>query len=73
MAQFGDLRTPAGLTALNTYLLTRSYIDGFKPSQADVAVFAGLSAAVDEAKFPHVARWASHIASFPSTKRASYD
>ncbi len=69
MAQFGDLKAAAGLTALNTYLLTRSYIDGFKPTQADVAVYAQLSTIIDEQKYQNVARWAKHIGSFSSCKR----
>jgi len=71
-AQFGDLKSAGGLTALNTFLLTRSYIDGFKPSQADVTIFSQLTAAVDEAKYGNVARWAKHIGSFTTCKRASW-
>jgi len=71
-AQFGDLKSAGGLTALNTYLLTRSYIDGFKPTQADVAVFSQLMAEVDATKYQNVARWAKHIASFCAGKRATW-
>ena len=34
------------------------------PSQADVAVFKGISAAPDATAFPSVARWYSHIKSY---------
>jgi len=64
MADFGDLRSNKGLSALNEYLLTRSYIEGFKPSAADDNVFAQTAAVIDENKFPHAARWHKHIASF---------
>jgi len=72
MANFGDLKAAAGLGKLNDYLLTRSYIEGFKPSQADVAVFSQLSAVVDDGKYPNVARWSVHIASFSPCKRSNW-
>lgn len=34
------------------------------PSQADVVSFKAFSAAPDAAKYPHVARWYKHIASY---------
>lgn len=36
------------------------------PSQADVAVFKALSSAPDSEKFPHAARWYSHISTYES-------
>jgi len=51
---------------LNSWLTTRSYITGFAPSQADVAVFKALSSSPDAEKFPHAARWYSHISTFES-------
>ncbi|KAK3346177.1 hypothetical protein B0T25DRAFT_551314 [Lasiosphaeria hispida] len=61
---FTDLLTDAGLTVLNNWLLTRSYITGFNASQADVAVFKALSSSPDAAKYPNAARWYKHIASY---------
>lgn len=49
---------------LNNWLLTRSYVVGYTPSQADVATFKALSSAPDAAKYPNAARWYKHIASF---------
>jgi elongation factor 1-beta len=60
---FSDLTTDAGLTALNTYLTTRSYISGYAPTQADVTVYKAVSKAPDASKYPHVDRWYRHIAS----------
>jgi len=60
---FIDLLTDAGLAVLNSWLTTRSYVLGYAPSQADVAVFKALKSA-PEAKYPHAARWYKHIASF---------
>jgi len=61
---FVDLLTDAGLTMLNSWLTTRSYIVGYAPTQADVVSFKALSSAPDATKFPHAARWYKHIASY---------
>ncbi|KAK4124295.1 hypothetical protein N657DRAFT_571835 [Parathielavia appendiculata] len=73
---FTDLLSDAGLTVLNNWLLTRSYITGYaftdlvhpprsySASQADVVVFKALSANPDAAKYPNAARWYKHIASY---------
>ncbi|KAF7307871.1 hypothetical protein MKEN_01147600 [Mycena kentingensis (nom. inval.)] len=53
----------ANLTKLETHLATRSYVEGFTPSQADVVVFKAISSAPTS---PHVARWYSHIKSYES-------
>ncbi|CAJ2501767.1 Uu.00g046200.m01.CDS01 [Anthostomella pinea] len=61
---FTDLVSDAGLTMLNSWLTTRSYIATYSPSQADVACFKAIKSAPDASKFPHAARWYKHIASF---------
>jgi len=61
---FADLLTDAGLTVLNSWLTTRSYIIGYAPSQADVATYKGLKSAPDATKYPHAARWYKHITSY---------
>ncbi|KAK0714229.1 hypothetical protein B0T21DRAFT_297273 [Apiosordaria backusii] len=73
---FTDLLSDAGLTVLNNWLLTRSYITGYvvffpftplasySPSQADIVTFKALSSAPDAAKYPNAARWYKHIASY---------
>ncbi|CAG9970872.1 unnamed protein product [Clonostachys byssicola] len=63
---FADLLTDAGLATLNSWVTTRSYIVGHSPSQADVAVYKALSSAPDAEKYPHAARWYSHVATFES-------
>jgi elongation factor 1-beta len=60
---FTELAADAGLTVLNSWLETRSYITGISPSQADVAVFNAVSKTPGLAKYPHVARWYKHIGS----------
>ncbi|KAF3016851.1 Translation elongation factor 1 beta [Neopestalotiopsis sp. 37M] len=64
---FTDILSDAGLTVLNNWLQTRSYIvaaPAYAPTQADVATFKALQSAPDAAKYPHAARWYKHIATF---------
>lgn len=55
-----DINSDSGLNALNEYIKTRSYIEGFEPSQADVSVYEALNAAPSK-KYVHVCRWYNHI------------
>ncbi|BFZ01999.1 hypothetical protein BsWGS_05038 [Bradybaena similaris] len=64
---FGDLKSQSGLQVLNTFLEERSYIDGYVPSQADIAVFVAVSNP-PPASLPHALRWYNHIASYESQK-----
>merc|ERR1712012_822349 len=59
----GDLKSAAGVKALNEYLAEHSYIEGYVPSQADTAVFEALSGA-PKSDTPHALRWYNHIKSF---------
>ncbi|KKY35868.1 putative elongation factor 1-beta [Diaporthe ampelina] len=63
---FTDLVSDAGLSVLDSYLSTRSYIVGYTASQADVATFKAISSAPDASKYPNAARWYKHIASYES-------
>jgi elongation factor 1-beta len=58
---FGDLKTPAGVKALDSFLADHSYVEGFVPSQADTQVYEALGAAPKDA---HALRWYNHIKSF---------
>jgi elongation factor 1-beta len=59
-----SLGNEAGLPALEEWLKTRSYIDGYAPSQADVAALKAITYSVDAGKFPNVSRWRRHIKTF---------
>jgi len=72
MVEFKDLTSDAGLTELNKHLATRSYIDGFKPSQSDNNVLTKINATVNATKYPHVDRWLRHVLSFPVNIRYSW-
>ncbi|EDO33954.1 predicted protein [Nematostella vectensis] len=65
---FGDLKSQAGLSALNTFLTERSYIEGYVPSQADAVVFEALKSA-PPASLPHALRWYNHIVSYGEGKQ----
>uniref|UniRef100_H0WT90 Cysteine--tRNA ligase, cytoplasmic n=1 Tax=Otolemur garnettii TaxID=30611 RepID=H0WT90_OTOGA len=51
----------ARVQALNEHLSTRSYVQGYSLSQADVDVFRQLSAPPVDPRLFHVARWFRHI------------
>jgi len=72
MPGFKNLNSDAGLKELNDYLSTRSYIEGYSPSQEDVNVWNNVTHTVDSGKFPHVARWHGHIFSFPACQRKRF-
>jgi len=52
---------PVELSKLEEHLSKRSYVEGYTPSQADVAVFKALS---QDLGYPNVARWYKHIKSY---------
>jgi elongation factor 1-beta len=66
---FGDVGTPAGLKKLNDHLKTRSYVDGYQPSQADTGAFDKVKAAPSGKDLPYIARWYSHIKSFGDLRK----
>ncbi|EME48661.1 hypothetical protein DOTSEDRAFT_67639 [Dothistroma septosporum NZE10] len=61
---FTDFVSDTGLTLLDHWVKTRSYIVGYGPSQADVKVFQGFSEQPKVEKYPHAYRWYKHIATF---------
>ncbi|XP_053707086.1 elongation factor 1-beta isoform X1 [Synchiropus splendidus] len=64
---FGDLKSASGLKVLNDFLADRSYIEGYVPSQADVAVFEAISSP-PSGDMCHALRWYNHIKSYQSEK-----
>jgi len=66
---FGDLHKPDGLKTLDQFLEDKSYIQGYQPSQADVAVYEALSGA-PSANLVHAFRWYKQISSYGKDLKA---
>lgn len=62
----------ASLGDLDAFLRGRSYVVGFSATQTDVELFNALGKAPDAAKFPNVARFYNHIASFSADARKAF-
>lgn len=63
---FVDFMTDTGVSMLESWVTTRSYVSGYGPSQADVASFKALPGPPKVEKYPHAWRWYKHIASYQS-------
>jgi len=61
---FTDFVSDSGLTLLNNWLKTRSYISGYQPSQADVVSFKALKEPPPVERYPYAYRWYNHIKSY---------
>ncbi|SCV73959.1 BQ2448_6389 [Microbotryum intermedium] len=61
---FPEFTSPAGLQSLEAHLQHVSYVEGYQPSQADVAVYRALPSNPDAALYPHSARWYKHLQSY---------
>ncbi|PAA59197.1 hypothetical protein BOX15_Mlig010068g2 [Macrostomum lignano] len=68
---FGDLKTEGAVKKLNAYLADKSYIEGYQPTAADVAVFDALSGAPKDS-LNHALRWYKHIASYSKAERSGF-
>jgi len=63
---FTDFVSDAGLTLLNNWAKTHSYIVGYTPSQADVKVFQQIKTVPAPEKYPYAWRWYNHILTWES-------
>ena len=68
---FGDLKSRAGQQALNNYLASKSYVEGYLASQADNVVFEALGAAPPADLF-HALRFFKHISSYSEVERKAF-
>lgn len=68
----GDINSDAGLKAVDTFLETRSFLDGYTPSQSDAALITGFTKAPDAVKYPHARRWYNNISSYDSSERSKW-
>ncbi|CAF1589451.1 unnamed protein product [Rotaria sp. Silwood1] len=68
---FGDLQSADGLRLLNTFLVDKSYIEGYRPTQGDVVVFEAVKKA-PATEFENALRWYNHIASFSDGEKTKF-
>merc|ERR1712130_784588 len=59
-----DFSNADTLSKFESFLSSKSYIDGHEATQADVAVYEAIKSPVDSAKYPNISRWQEHIKSF---------
>lgn len=57
---------------LNEFLATRSYIDGYVPSQADVAMLEHLGCVTVDPSLIHLLRWQRQIASYSTDDQLAF-
>jgi hypothetical protein len=75
LQQRGVLQLDKVLEVLNLHLADNSYLDGFTPSHADLAVYENLSrnGGMDDTgirrRYPYLQRWLRHIGSFDEDRR----
>jgi len=69
MPSFGNLQSKDGLKSLNDYLESCSYITGYTASADDARTYAQVSNNISRSEFPHVVRWASHIAALIAARK----
>lgn len=61
------------LEAINSFLETRSYVEGCQPSQCDTCLYRAVSQCkIDKSNLHHLLRWFLHIESFGQSKMNSF-
>ncbi|NP_001284613.1 elongation factor 1-beta isoform X1 [Diaphorina citri] len=66
-----DVSNDKGLKEFNEYISSRSYVEGFQPSQADVAAFEQF-AKPPPSNLAYVSRWYNHIKSFSKAEQSKF-
>merc|ERR1712029_1027578 len=69
---FGDVSTAAGVKAMNDFLAERAYVEGFVPSQVDVAVFEAMGGKAPGADMAHAVRWYNQIKSYSGAETKKF-
>lgn len=69
---FASVSNDQGLTQLNNYLAGNTYVFGFSISSADAQLFAAFNGnSPDASKYPNVARYLAHIATYSAAERSA--
>lgn len=72
-ACISSAQSRSDLEAINAFLETRSYVDGYQPSQCDTCLYQAVSQCkADKSNLPHLLRWLRHIGSFGQSKMNSF-
>ena len=69
---FGQLLNDDSLEQLNTFLIDKSYIQGYTPTRGDIVVHEWCQVLPPE-RFEHVYRWYRHISSFDIDERKKFE
>jgi len=69
---FGQLLNDESLEQLNTFLIDKSYIQGYTPTRGDIVVHEWCQVLPPE-RFEHVYRWYRHISSFDIDERKTFE
>jgi len=69
---FGDVKSAAGVKALNEYLADKAYVEGFVPSQVDVAVFEAMAGKAPSTDLTHALRWYNQIKSYAADEAKKF-
>eukprot|EP00922_Rhytidocystis_sp_ex-Travisia-forbesii_P018194 GHVS01027074.1.p2 GENE.GHVS01027074.1~~GHVS01027074.1.p2 ORF type:complete len:274 (+),score=64.40 GHVS01027074.1:96-824(+) len=70
--EFGNLKSDSGLTKLNEYMTSRSYVCGYTPTQDDAMTLSKLLGPPGCCKLPHAYRWYKHVSSFSDMQRTAW-
>eukprot|EP00518_Triparma_eleuthera_P003356 CAMPEP_0182454354 /NCGR_PEP_ID=MMETSP1319-20130603/1031_1 /TAXON_ID=172717 /ORGANISM="Bolidomonas pacifica, Strain RCC208" /LENGTH=235 /DNA_ID=CAMNT_0024652365 /DNA_START=25 /DNA_END=729 /DNA_ORIENTATION=- len=65
------MASPTDAAAFNSFIASRSYVEGYQFSDADRAAFAQVTAVPAQADFPHFFRWYVHVANLTRTAFAA--
>jgi len=69
-----SISAAGGMQIFNAHLAVHAYVQGFNPTQDDLAVYVQFprEPEIDVAEFPHVARWYKNIHFFPARDRTRW-
>jgi len=67
-----NLSGAAEQLSLNQHLASRSYINGYSPSEADCQAYESLKQPPSAADMPHLLRWYRHIGAFAADSRKKW-
>jgi elongation factor 1-beta len=68
-----SVQSRSDLESVNSYLETRSYVDGYQPTQCDTCLYQAVAQCkADRSGLSHLLRWFRHIEFFGAEKRSAF-